>query len=107
MLSPRTIIGIVVGSIIIVIGGYSLVTSFGVNQVNFDDTFSPGESTTYQFFAPAPANQWINITGDTFHVDLRTPEGGLEIKEQDYKNELSIQWTHLVDGESTLKLQNT
>ncbi len=107
MLRTRTIIGIVVGSAIIGIGGYALVTSFGLQQVNFDDTFSPGESTTYQFFAPASSRQWINITGDTFHVDLRTPAGGIEIKEEDHSKELSVQWVHLVDGESTLRLQNT
>jgi len=107
MLRPRTIIGIVVGSAIIGIGAYSLVTSFGLQQVDFDDTFSPGESTTYQFFAPQPAKQWINITGDNFHLDLRSPEGGIQVKEQDFEKELTIEWNHLVDGESTLRLQNT
>jgi hypothetical protein len=107
MLSARTIIGIVVGSAIIGIGAYSLVTSFGLQQVDYDDTFQPGESTTYRFFAPIGSKQWINITGDTFHVDLRTPRGGLQIKDEDYKKELSIEWVHLLDGESTLKLNNT
>jgi hypothetical protein len=107
MLSARTIIGIVVGGAIISIGGYSLVTSFGLQEVNFDDTFSPGESTTYQFSAPKTSKQWINITGDTFQLDLRTPRGGMQIDEEVYKNELSIEWVHLTDGESTLKLNNT
>ena len=107
MLSTRTIIGIVVGSAIIAIGAYSLITSFGLNQVNFDDTFRPGESTTYQFSAPKTSKQWINITGDTFHIDLRTPRGGLQLDEEDYEKELSIEWVHLQDGESTLKIQNT
>lgn len=107
MLNKRTIIGIIAGSIIIAIGVYSLIISFGLQQVDFDDTFSPGESTTYQFYAPQTAKQWINITGDTFHVNLKSPRGGLQIDDEDYNKELSIEWVHLVDGESTLKLQNT
>lgn len=107
MLSARTIIGIIVGSAIIAIGAYSLVTSFGLNQVDFDDTLSTGESTTYHFSAPKTSKQWINITGDTFTVDLKTPKGGIKIHEEEYKEELSIEWVHLLDGESTLKLNNT
>ena len=107
MLSTRTIIGIVVGSAIIAIGAYSLVTSFGLQQVDYDDTFAPGESTTYQFFAPIKSKQWINITGDSFHLDLRSPENGIQVKEEDFEKELSIEWIHLDDGESTVKLQNT
>ena len=107
MLSTRTIIGIVVGTAIIAIGGYSLVTSFGLQQIDFDDTYLPGESTTYSFSAPKSADQWINITADSFHVDLKTPRGGLQIEEQDYTKELSIQWTHLLDGNSHLVIQNT
>ena len=107
MLSSRTIIGIGVGSAIIAIGAYSLISSFGLQQVDFDDTFSAGESTTYKFFGPETARQWINITGDSFSVDLRSPKGGIEIIEEDFKNELSVEWVHLVDGESILKLKNT
>ena len=107
MLKSRTIIGTIVGSIIIAIGGYSLVTSFGLQQVDFDDNYSPGESTTYSFFAPKSSSQWINITGGSFHVDLRSPRGGIQIDEEDFKKELTIEWLHLEDGKTTLKIQNT
>ena len=107
MLSTRTIIGIVVGSIIIAIGSYSLITSFGLHKVEFDDTFLPGETTTYSFYAPISSKQWINITGDTFQVNLRTPRGGIQLHDETYHKELSIEWIHLEDGDSTLKLNNT
>lgn len=107
MLNSRTIIGIVVGSAIVAIGVYALITSFGLQKVDFDDTFSPGESTTYRFYAPMHSKQWINITGDTFRVDLKTPRGGIQIQDQEYKNELSIEWVHLEDDQSILKLNNT
>jgi hypothetical protein len=108
MLSPRTLIGIIVGSAIIGIGGYSLVTSFGLQQVNFDDTFEPGEFTTYRFFAPASTTQSVQLTGDTFYVKLNSPEGGLQIAPAEkHVDELSIEWNHLIDGESILRLNNT
>lgn len=107
MLNKRTIIGTAVGSVIIVIGLISLVTSFGLQSKNIDETFGVGESTSYQFTAPAHSKQFLNITGNSFKVSLTSPRGGLQIPEQDYKNELSLEWVHLEDGDSRLKIQNT
>lgn len=107
MLSTRTIIGIIVGGAIIAIGLYSLITSIGVQEIDVNDTYVVGESTTYRFTAPMTSKHFINITANSFNVDLVSPQGGLQINEKDFKNELSIEWVHLTDGESTLKIQNT
>ena len=107
LLNKRTIIGTGVGAAIIVVGVYFLVTSFGIQTINVNDTYAVGESTTYQFDAPTSSKQFVNITGSSFNVDLKSPEGGLQIKEKDFKNELSIEWVHLIDGQSTLRIQNT
>ena len=107
MLSKRTIIGIVVGSVIIAIGSYALVTSFGLTTVNVDDTFQVGESTSYSFSAPEGSKHYLNITADSFEVFLRSPSGGLQIKDEQFKRELTFEWVHLEDGESRLKVNNT
>ena len=107
MLSTRTIIGIVVGSVIIAIGSYALVTSFGLTTVNVDDTFQVGESTSYSFSAPEGSIHYLNITADSFEVFLRSPSGGLQIKDEQFKRELTFEWVHLEDGESRLKVNNT
>ncbi len=107
MLSKRTIIGIVVGSAISAIGVYALFTSFGLQTVNVDDTFQVGETASYSFSAPKSAKNFINITADSFEVFLRTPRGGLQINDEQFKKELSIEWVHLMDGESRFKVQNT
>jgi hypothetical protein len=107
MLSKRTIIGVVVGSIIISIGSYALVTSFGIQNVKGNEIFGIGESTSYKFDAPDHAKQYLNITGNSFQLSLASPRGGLQIPESDYKNELSLEWVHLEDGESRVKIQNT
>ena len=107
MLSTRTIIGIVVGSVIIAIGSYALVTSFGLQTVNVDDTFQVGESTSYSFSAPEGSKHYLNITADSFEVFLRSPRGGLQITDEQFKRELTVEWTHLKNGESRLKVNNT
>ncbi len=107
MLSTRTIIGIVVGSVISAIGIYALVTSFGLQTVNVDDTFQVGESASYSFLAPRSSKHFLNITADSFEVVLKSPKGGLQIKDEQFKRELTFEWVHLEDGESRLKVNNT
>jgi len=107
VLSTRTIIGIVVGSAISAIGIYALFTSFGVQTINVDDTFQVGESTSYAFSAPKGSKHFLNITADSFEVVLRTPRGGLQITDEQFKRELTVEWVHLLDGESRLKVLNT
>ena len=107
MFNKRTAIGIVVGSIIIAIGLYSLVNSFGVQTKNIDETFGLGEKTSYQFTAPIHSKQFLNITGNSFNLTLASPRGGLQIPEKEHKNVVSVEWVHLEDGISRVQIQNT
>ncbi len=107
MYSKRTGIGIGVGAVIIAIGVIALVTSFGLQTINVDDTYGIGEKTTYSLTAPEHATQYINITGNSFNIDLESPTGGLQIPERDHKNNVDIEWVHLVEGRSILKIRNT
>jgi len=52
MLSKRTIIGLIVGSAIIAIGGYSLLTHIGPLTVYEDYTVAIGDSMSYTIPAP-------------------------------------------------------
>ncbi len=107
MLNKRTTIGIGVGSTIVAIGLYSLVSSFGLQTVKVDETFGVGESTSYQFTAPIHSKQFLNVTANSFNLSLASPRGGLQIPEQGYKNNLSLEWVHLVDGISHVTIKNT
>ena len=107
MLNKRTVIGISVGSAIIAIGLYSLVSSFGIQTVKVDETFRVGESTSYQFTAPIHSKQFLNVTANSFNLSLASPSGGLQIPEQAYKNNLSLEWVHLLDGKSHVVIKNT
>ena len=106
MLSKRTIIGLVVGGAITAIGLYSLVTSLGVQTIEVDDTYGIAEKTNYRFLAPASTKQFLEIKGNSFMVDLKSPPGGLQIKNETFKDELSIEWVHLEEGESFLTIKN-
>ena len=107
MLSKRTIIGIAAGAIITAIGVVALFSSFGLQTVQVDDNYAIGEYTTYSFQAPAHAKQYLNITGNSFDVKLKTPYGGLQIPRDNFKDDLSLEWVHLIDGQSILEIQNT
>ena len=107
MLSKRTIIGLVVGTAIIAIGGYSLLSHIGPLTVYEDYTVAIGDSMSYTIPAPASTPQHMKIVGDAFDIKLKSPADGLQIPTTSHKKETSIDWVHLEDGESRIQIQNT
>jgi len=107
MLSKRTIIGLIVGSAIIAIGGISLLQHFGTININENFVVDIGDSTFYTIPAPANTPQSMTITGDTFDLKLESPGDGLQIPKTSYKNEKQLNWIHLIDGETKIQIQNT
>ncbi len=107
MYSKRTIIGIIVGGIITGIGVYALLMSFGIQTIQVNETFDIGEETTYTLNAPEHTEQVLNVTGDAFDISLESPKDGLQIPLTSHKEHVSLQWFHLVDGQSIIKIQNT
>jgi hypothetical protein len=107
MLSKRTIIGLIVGSAIIAIGGYSLLTHIGPLTVNEDYTVAIGDSMSYTIPALNHTPQHMIIVGDAFDLKLQSPSTGLQIPLTSYKNELTLDWVHVADGETKILIQNT
>jgi len=107
MNSKRTAIGIGVGSAIIAISTVSLFLNFGLQTIEVDETFGPGEATTYRISAPEHTEQFMKITGDTFDVRLESPADGLQIPLTPHKKEVNFSWVHLADGETRINIQNT
>lgn len=106
MLSKRTIIGIVVGSAIIGIGAYSLVSDIGFQTIDVDETFEIGESTSYQINSARDGTQAMRITGEKFNLALQSP-GDLQIPTQSFHDEKYIEWVHQQDGITYITVQNT
>ena len=107
MLSKRTIIGIIVGSAIIAIGAFSLIQHIGTITINENYTVAIGGSASYTIPAPAHTPQSMKISGDTFDITFESPGDGLQIPKTSHKKELSLEWIHLIDGETKIKIQNT
>ncbi|MGV7226582.1 MAG: hypothetical protein ACQ9CV_06650 [Nitrosopumilus sp.] len=107
MLTKRTIIGLVVGSAIIAIGGYSLFTHIGTITIEENYILGVGDTIPYTIPAPAHTSQKMKIMGDAFDLKLQSPGDGLQIPNTSYKKELTLEWVHLVDGETKILIQNT
>ena len=108
MLSKRTIIGFVIGSLIIGLGSYSLISSIGPT-VNVNEYFVIGEGDPITLTIPAPENalQTLKINGNAFDLKLQSPGEGKQIPNTSYKDELTLEWIHSVDGDSKVLIQNT
>jgi len=108
VLSKRTIIGVIVGSAIIVLGGYSLISNIGPT-IDITENFPLviGDSMSLSIPAPANAPQSLIITGSAFDLKLQSPGDGLQIPNTSYKNELKLEWAPVESGITKILIQNT
>ena len=108
LLSKRSIIGLIIGVGIIILGGASLILHIGLYTDDFQDVVEVGAPARYTIPAPNHTPQSMIITGDTFDLKLESPGVGLQIPNMtSYKDELKLDWVHLEDGETTINIQNT
>ena len=123
MLSKRTIIGLIFGIAIITLGAASLIQHTGLYTDDFQDVIEVGSPAIYTIPAPNHTPQHMEITGDAFDLNLKSPSTGLQIpsnssdpyggsnKMESFKNRIDIplilDWIHLADGETKIKIQNT
>ena len=107
MLTKRTAIGIGVGSAIIVIGIASFFLHLGIQTIEVDDKLDLGDSTSYRLMAPAHSYQFLKITGEKFELKMESPGDGLQIPLTPHAKEIELEWTHLIDGETRINIQNT
>ncbi len=108
LLSKRSIIGLIIGVGIIILGGASLILHIGLYTDDFQDVVEVGAPARYTIPAPNHTPQSMIITGDTFDLKLESPGDGLQIPNMtSYKDELKLDWVHLEDGETTINIQNT
>jgi len=108
MLSKYTVIGLIVGGIITVLGLASMIDSLAnPNEIRqIDDTFGVGDSDKIRFNAPVNSFQTLTITGDTFDVKILTPDEKNNVKNS-YKDKAVFSWTNTMSGENIIQIQNT
>ena len=108
MLNKFTIIGLIIGSAISLLGVSSMVDSLSnPNEVQEDSQiFGIGEMDKIQFNAPENSSQKITITGDSFDVKISTPDSSNDIDES-FKGKANLSWTSDSSGETIIVIQNT
>ena len=107
MLSKKTIIGIIVGSLIIALGVGSIIVHIGTLTINENYLVEYGDGISYTIPAPANTPQTMKIVGNSFDVNLVSPGEGLQILNKSFTEEAKLDWTHVEDGETKIKIQNT
>ena len=107
MLNKFTIIGLIIGSTISILGASSMIDSLSTpNEIQEDSvTFGIGNMDKIQFNAPENSSQSLTVTGDSFDIKIITPESTNDVDES-FKNKASFSWTS-VSGEITIIIQNT
>ena len=108
MLNKFTIIGLIIGSAISLLGVSSMIDSLSnPNEVQEDSQiFGIGEMDKIQFNAPENSSQKITITGDSFDVKISTPDSSNDIDES-FKGKANLSWTSDSSGETIIVIQNT
>ena len=108
MLNKFTIIGLIIGSAISLLGVSSMIDSLSnPNEVQEDSQiFGVGEMDKIQFNAPENSSQKITITGDSFDVKISTPDSSNDIDES-FKGKANLSWTSNSSGETIIVIQNT
>ena len=106
MLTKRSVAGISIGSIAVVLGTFFLIQTLTSNEHVVSDTVDIGKSDVFEFDAQKHYRELLNVTGSSFHVKLKTPANGIQI-DKDFQNESSFDWTSLADGKHFINITNT
>jgi len=108
MLNKFTIIGLIIGSIISLLGVASMADSLS-NPIEVQEdsqTFGIGDLDKIQFNTPENSSQSITITGDSFDVKITAPNSENNV-DTSFKNKATFSWTSASSGETIIMIQNT
>ena len=108
MLNKFTIVGLIIGSIVSILGASSMVSSLSSpSEIQEDSvTFGIGDMDKIQFNAPENSFQSLTVTGDSFDIKITTPDSSNDV-DQSFKDKASFSWTTGTSGEITIIIQNT
>ena len=108
MLNKLTIIGIIIGSAVSLLGAASMVTSINSpNEIQEDTaTFGVGDLDKINFNAPENSSQSLTVTGDSFDIKITTPDSSNDI-DASFKDKANLSWTSTTAGQTIITIQNT
>ena len=108
MLNKLTIIGIIIGSGISILGAASMVTSLNSpNEIQEDTaTFGVGDLDKINFNAPENSSQSLTVTGASFDIKITTPDSSNDV-DASFKDKATFSWTSNTAGQTIIAIQNT
>lgn len=106
MLTKKTAVGIGIGSFLIIFGIYFIIQELTSNTHDVNDVVDIGKSDIFQFDTQKHYHEFLNITGSSFHVKMKTSSTGLSV-DDDFKNKISFDWVSLENGKHFINITNT
>ena len=108
MLNKFTIIGLIIGSIISILGAASMIDSLSnPNEIQEDSaTFGVGDLDKINFNAPENSSQSLTVIGDSFDIKITTPNSSNDV-DASFRDKASFSWTSINSGEIMIMIQNT
>jgi len=108
MLNKFTIIGLIIGSMISILGAASMIDSLSnPNEIQEDSaTFGVGDLDKINFTAPENSSQSLTVIGDSFDIKITTPNSSNDV-DASFKDKASFSWISINSGETMIMIQNT
>ena len=108
MFSKFTIIGLIIGSVVSLLGAASMIDSFAnPNEIqDTNETFGMGAVDKIRFDAPENSFQTVTVTGEAFDLKIITPDDSNNV-DQSIKGKATFSWTNPTQGENIIQIQNT
>jgi len=108
MLNKFTIIGLIIGSMISILGAASMIDSLSnPNEIQEDSaTFGVGDLDKINFNAPENSSQSLTVIGDSFDIKITTPNSSNDV-DASFKDKASFSWISINSGETMIMIQNT
>ena len=108
MLNKFTIIGLIIGGIVSILGASSMIGSLtSPNEIQEDSaTFGVGDMDKINFNAPENSSQSLTVIGDSFDIKITTPNSSNDV-DASFKDKASFSWISINSGETMIMIQNT
>ena len=106
MITKRSAAGIGIGLVAVTLGTFFLIQTITSNEHVVNDIVDIGKSDVFEFDTQKHYHELLNITGNSFHMKLKTPANGIQI-DKDFQKEASFDWSSLSDGKHFINITNT
>ena len=106
MLSKKSILGIAIGLVGVILGTFFLIQDLMSNVHVVNDVVDTGKSDIFSFDVLQHYHESLNVTGNSFHVTLKTPKDGLQV-DRDFTKTVSFDWYSLANGKHFMNITNT